>query len=133
MFLSRRPLQLFCRLLLALWVFACVAGSIEGCLAEGPPAPGHSSLSASPSDELDPAQTAHHAGCQSFCASLGSATIASHAAEAAPLPTPLQMLWLVLPLIIPSLFRHCRACRPLQTVWPATLRPPFLLFQRFNN
>ncbi|SME92322.1 hypothetical protein [Pseudogulbenkiania subflava] len=133
MALSRRPLPLFCRLLLALWVFACAAGSIEGCLAEAPSTAGTAVLSADPSDAPAPAQPSHHASCQSFCASLGSATSTSPPPEAAPLPTPLLMLWLLLPVIIAPLCRHGRASRPHQAVWPATLRPPFLLFQRFND
>lgn len=131
--LSRRPLQLLCRLLLALWVFACAAGGIEGCLAERPPAAGHTILTASQADGHDPEQASHHTACQPFYASLSSVTAASQPAAAGPSPTPLLMLWLVLTLLIPPLFRHARACRPRRAVWPAAPRPPFLLFQRFNN
>ena len=133
--LSRRPLQLLCRLLLALWVFACAAGALEGCLAEEPLAAGPAVLNAAPPDAPAPAPAAHHAACQSWCANLGSTTSPSQPAPAAPLATPVLLLWLLLPMILPPLFRHGQTSRPRQAAWPATSPPSFLLrlFQRFNQ
>lgn len=135
MYLNRKSAQIFCRLLLVVWVFTFATGSLAGCPADPDHSQGH--LATAVLTSMAGAGHGHDVVvelcekyCQNISASLGKAD-QSHSAQLPGVFT--LLLWIGWPFLLLSRFFDCRSVRGLRFVSPAVPYPPFLLFQRFNN